>query len=54
MVSSSNITPISNIDVYRGGTALMQLRATATTAQSQGVLSFVEKELPIEWVEVGV
>jgi hypothetical protein len=25
-----------------------------TTAQSQGVFGFVEKELPIEWVEVGV
>jgi hypothetical protein len=37
-----------------GATALMKLRATATTAQSQGVFGFVEKELPIEWVGVGV
>ena len=37
-----------------GATALMQVRVTATTAQSQGVFGFVEKELPIEWVEVGV
>jgi hypothetical protein len=32
----------------------MQLRATATTIQLQGVFGFVEKEFSIEWVEVGV
>jgi hypothetical protein len=38
--------PNHDLKFYRGD--------TATTAQLQGVFGFVEKELPVEWVEVGV